>query len=143
MKHLVVFYSRWLHQNRPPKTAQMNRHNNSSPHHKANSTRRRTGGTPTIPMHALLFPHHQKRLCRKWSKCLSDENRSDKRKVISVGEIEMISRQSPNCIVKFVDTLLSSYHKQIYIGSYINCLKRLFELSRLPPWCDISIILTA
>ena len=34
----------------------------------------------------------------------------------------MISRQSPNCIVKFVDTLLSSYHNQIYIGSYINCL---------------------
>lgn len=47
-------------------------------------------------------------------------------------EIEdMVS--SEELIVQFVETMLSTYNNQIYIGGYINCCKKMFSLSKLRP----------
>ena len=37
------------------------------------------------------------------------------------------------CIVQFVEMLLSTYNQQSYIGCYLNCCKKLFQLSKLRP----------
>ena len=46
----------------------------------------------------------------------------------------MATDRIQDCVLKFIDTLLSTYHDQTYIGCYINCLKELYTLSKLPPW---------
>ena len=40
---------------------------------------------------------------------------------------------SEELIVQFVETILSTYNNKIYIGSYLNCCKVLFSLSKLRP----------